>query len=219
MDDEIYVLLNPSETPGKKYYHCRDPKVVKYEDRVKPKTKFPEKILVWQAIDYFGNISQPYISKGCINQTIYKTECLTRRLLPFIHKHHEIGDVLFWPGLATSHYAKTFTEFMRQKNLNFVSKEENAPNVPQCRPIERFWALCKANYSKLQKQPRNVAAFRRVWKRISKEVAKTSGAQLMAPLRKKLRIVGRKGVRTILSNKNKTRIMQTTITINFYFIG
>jgi transposase len=35
-----------------------------------------------------------------------------------------------------------------QVGLEFIAKNENAPNVPQARPIEKFWAICKAKYKK-----------------------------------------------------------------------
>lgn len=202
IDDETYVMVDPSETPGKKYYHSRDPDEVDYDQKVKKKSKFPEKFLVWQAMDSFGNISSPYISKGCINQTVYKNECLKKRLIPFINKHHEISDVLFWPDMATSHYAKTVTEWMDSQNLKYVPKKDNAPNVPQCRPIEKFWALCKAKYAKHKNKPKNIEAFKRIWVKVSKEVSETSGAGLMASIRQNLRSVARHGVRSVLGPKN-----------------
>jgi len=57
------------------------------------------------------------------------------------------------------------------ENLNFVLKASNAPNVPQCRPIEKFWVICKAKYPKYTNKPKDIYVFRRIWKKISGEVA------------------------------------------------
>ena len=86
-------------------------------------------------------MSEPLIrdSKAvAINQQIYLKECFKKRLLPFIHDKHSNGNYLFWPDLATSHYAKDCLTWMSE-NINFVPKDMNPPNVPQARPIENFW--------------------------------------------------------------------------------
>ena len=112
------------------------PKNVKY----KGKNKFPKKILVWIAISEHG-LSEPLIrfSTSCsINQYIYKDECLVKRLLPFIKKYHGDEKYIFWPDLASSHYADSVVRWMNE-NVNYVGKDINPPNVPQARPIENFW--------------------------------------------------------------------------------
>lgn len=202
MDDETYVNLNPAETPQRKFFHSANPKDVEYDQKVKPKTKFPEKILIWQALDSDGNVSAPYFHRGTINGNIYKNECLKKRLIPFIHKHHDVDKILFWPDMATSHYCKEVTTYLKDQNVNFVLKQENAPNVPQCRPIERFWALCKKKYSSIRRQPKDLEAFKRKWREISKEVAEESGKALMAGVRQKVASVAKNGVRKVLGDKN-----------------
>ena len=97
-------------------------------------------MLVWIAFSAKG-VSQPLIvpcKSVSINQHIYLTECLQKRLLPFIQKHHQDNNYVFWPDLATSHYAKSCVDWM-SKNIVFVPKSMNPPNVPQARPIENFW--------------------------------------------------------------------------------
>ena len=42
IDDETYVILNPTETPCRKFYHCQNSKEVDYEQKAKKKPKFPE---------------------------------------------------------------------------------------------------------------------------------------------------------------------------------
>ena len=63
--------------------------------------------------------------------------------MPFIEKHHSDGQYLFWPDLATSHYAKNVVNYFEEKTVNIVAKEDNYPNVPECRPVEHFWGILK----------------------------------------------------------------------------
>ena len=46
IDDETYVILDPSETHGRKLYHCQNSKKVDYEQKVKKKSKYLENFLV-----------------------------------------------------------------------------------------------------------------------------------------------------------------------------
>lgn len=89
IDDETYVTDDPSQLPGRKFVHAVDHKEVAYEHKFKQITKFPQKYLVWQAMDRFRRVSEPYISEGPMNATVYLEECIKKRLLPFIHKHYK----------------------------------------------------------------------------------------------------------------------------------
>jgi transposase len=200
MDDESYVLQDPTETPGRQFFHARDPSKVKVKDKIKCSSKFPKKFLVWQAIDQFGNISEPYVHEGCMDSKTYLKECVIDRLIPFIKKYHNMDSVIFWPDLATIHYAKIVkTEI--QKNMSLVLKEDNPPNVPHLRPIEKFWALCKSAYSKLKKTPNTLRKFRFQWKKISFEVARTSGSSLMKDVKKNIKYEADNGVKSSLFAK------------------
>ena len=63
--------------------------------------------------------------------------------MPFINAHHADGNYVFWPDLATSHYAKTVIDCYEAHGISFVKKVDNPPAVPECRPIENFWAILK----------------------------------------------------------------------------
>ena len=84
-----------------------------------------------------------------MDSTTYLNECIKKHLIPFIKKNHNIDDIIFWPDMSRVHYATKVTDWLTQKKVNFISYAENAPNIPQARPIEKFWALCKAEYKKL----------------------------------------------------------------------
>ena len=77
--------------------------------------------------------------KSCWKSS-YIEKCLPN-LLKFINKYHHDDKYLFWPDLATSHYAKTTIEWLNKRDIPFVPKLANPPNVPQARPIEHFWSI------------------------------------------------------------------------------
>lgn len=167
LDDETYIVVDPESVNGVKYYSCRDKKTVAPEYKFKGKEKFPKKYLVWLALNENGHVSKPLIIAKTLNSKSYLSECIKKRLIPFI----ENKNVLFWPDMATCHYAKNVTSFLKEKKVKFVQKCENAPNVPQARPIEKFWALLKHKYSKVKKTPKDLAAFKRIITKLMKEVA------------------------------------------------
>jgi hypothetical protein len=140
MDDEKYFTFSCNDMPQNSGFYTDNIKTCPTNVKYKGKAKFPSKILVWIAISERG-MSEPLIrfSGSCaINQFVYKDECLVKRLLPFIKKHHEDNKYIFWPDLASSHYAKSVLNWMNE-NINYVQKEINPPNIPQARPIENFW--------------------------------------------------------------------------------
>ncbi|KAL4490736.1 hypothetical protein ABPG72_021790 [Tetrahymena utriculariae] len=144
IDDESYFTLSHSTINGNDSFYSSNisntPSSVKYRTA----TKFESKILVWICFSNEG-LSQPYfIESGlAINQQIYLKECIQKRLLPFLQKYHSDGNYVFWPDLASSHYANSVTKFLNEKQIQFVQKQENPANVPECRPIEDFWQILK----------------------------------------------------------------------------
>ena len=194
IDDETYLPWDPQDVPGKKFFHATDPNEVTYSEKVQPKAKFFKKTLIWQAMDENGNISEPFVSEGTISAEVYLKECIQARLLPFIDKYYDRNQILFWPDMASAHYANKVTSFLNDSNIEFVQKSKNAPNVPQARGIERFWALCKAEYSKRQNPPKSLRGLASVWRNISKSVAEKSGKAVMDRALTNLRNIGYKGV-------------------------
>jgi hypothetical protein len=194
IDDETYVAKDPKDIPGRQYYHCVDPNDVEFENKTKRKTKFFEKFMVWQAIDELGNVSEPYISEGTINAEIYLEECIKKRLIPFIKKYHHVHNVLFWPDLATSHYAKIVTDHLNEQNIEFVPKKLNPPNLPQARPIEQFWAICKQKYAERDNPLNSLVGFKKVWLNIAKDVAIQHGVKLIEHGAKMLEKIAKNGV-------------------------
>lgn len=109
MDDETYVPVDPSNVPGRHFYHCSDPSEVDYDQKVRKKDKFPKKYCIWQCISSRGHVSDPVILEGNINQDVYLKNCIKAGLEQFISKFHKNDKILFWPDLATCHYANKVT--------------------------------------------------------------------------------------------------------------
>ena len=57
------------------------------------------------------------------------------KLLKFIEKHHLGDKYIFWPNLASSHYANKTSAWLNEQKVPFV------PNVSKARPIEGFWSI------------------------------------------------------------------------------
>ena len=143
IDDEAYFPLLCSSVPGNRYYYATARGDAPDAIRQSPQKKFESKVLIWLAISRKG-ISRAFICHaGTMNKDVYIKECIRRRLIPFINMHHSDGDYLFWPDLASCHYAKDTVATFEEEGINFVAKECNPPCVPQLRPIEDFWGMLK----------------------------------------------------------------------------
>ena len=141
MNDETYVKMDGATLPGPQFYTVLKGSTVSDEIKSIPTEKFGKKVLVWQAICTCGKRSAPYFCTGTINAKNYQNECLKKRILPMIQKHR--GRQIFWPDLASAHYAGSTISFYESNNIEYVPKDMNPPNCPQLRPIERYWALIK----------------------------------------------------------------------------
>ena len=101
--------------------------------------------MLWLAVSPRG-VSKTYFCKsgGALKVETYRQECAAKRLIPFIDSKHKREDVLFWPDLASCHYAGQTQEFLEREGIPFVSKEQNPPCCPHLRRIEDVWAILKA---------------------------------------------------------------------------
>ena len=117
----------------------KTPDEVKYAHR----QKFESKLLVWLAISPKG-VTKPFFAPSgmAINQNTYLA-ILKDHLEPFIDKFYPTGGYVFWPDLASSHYANSVKNHLREKNIEYVPKSDNPANVPKARPIEDFWGNLK----------------------------------------------------------------------------
>lgn len=144
LDDESYFTLSNANQPGNDRFYSDDldttPDTVKYNSVA----KYPPKLLVWLAISPKG-LAKPYFrSSGlAINQDTY-LEILQKKLEPLIKKHYRSGGYVFWPDLATSHYASKVLDYLKSKNIPVVMRSINPANLPKARPIEDFWSNLKS---------------------------------------------------------------------------
>lgn len=114
-------------------------------------TKFPKKLMIWQAICSCSRRSKTYVAKGTMNAATYHKECLQQRLLPFLRSHNV--PPLFWPDLASIHYSKSVVQWYLANEVNFVPMNANLPNRPHLRPIETYWAIIKQKLRKAIRKP------------------------------------------------------------------
>lgn len=185
MDDETYVKADFQQMPGQEFYTGKDK--FKVDDRFKKKkmSKFASKYLIWQAICTCGKRSEIFVTTGTINGEIYKTECLQKRLLPFLEQHNE--KPLFWPDLASSHYSKSVLEWFETNSVHFVPKDMNPPNCPELRPIETYWAMMKRELRKTKENVKDANDMRRKWLKNEKKVPDTTVQALMDGVKRKCR--------------------------------
>ena len=50
---------------------------------------------------------------------------------------------MLWSDLASAHYGRKAIAYLESKQVKFVAKEDNPPNVLETHPIEDFWGILK----------------------------------------------------------------------------
>ncbi|MFK0731134.1 MAG: hypothetical protein ACIWVG_08205, partial [Gloeotrichia echinulata HAB0833] len=130
LDDESYFTLSNSTLSGNDIYYSSNSAVTSSKVKLKGKPKYQQKLMVWLVISEKG-ISKPYIQRSgmAVNQKVYKDKCLRDRLISLIKRYHSKDPVLFWPDLASSHYAESVCDFLIENRIQFVEKYENPANV------------------------------------------------------------------------------------------
>lgn len=195
MDDEAYFLLSHANISGNDRFYTSDvsqsPPNVKY----KAVGKYTKKCLVWVCFSENG-LSPPFFlpSGLAVNQKIYLEQIIKKRLIPFIERYHSHGKYIFWPDLASAHYAKSVISYLNEKNINFVKKNENPPNVPEIRPIEDFWGILKGLVYKNNWQAENLDKLKNRIKYCMKKIDKDLIQSLAQSTRSRVNSVRLHGV-------------------------
>ncbi|KAF2895914.1 hypothetical protein ILUMI_10262 [Ignelater luminosus] len=114
--------------------------------------------MVWQAVAEDGDVSESCFHTGTINVPVCLKECISKRLILF----------------CALHYALVVTSALTVPRTDFVPKAQNPPDLPQCRPIERYWVLCKPEYEKYGLQTNFLGSFKRLWFRAFLKVLESS---------------------------------------------
>ena len=161
LDDESYFTLTNSSVCGNDGFYSNNLQKTPASVKYRAKAKFEQKLLVWLCVSERG-ISKPFIAPSglAINRHVYLEQCIKKRLVPFIEQHHSDGQYLFWPDLASCHYAGIVTDFFREKGIKFVEKSDNPPALPECRAIEDFWSILKQLVYANNWQAKNVKQLR-----------------------------------------------------------
>jgi transposase len=188
MDDETYFTFSGEKHVGNSGYYSKDKTQVDPEVKYKSKSKFPQKLLVWLAISERGH-SKPYFAqKNCaINSKTYSEKCITKRLVPYLQEYHNNSSYVFWPDGASAHYGKTTIETFERFNINYIRRENNPPNVPQLRPIEKLWGILKSRVYENNWEAKNVEHLKsRIRKKLS-EISPETLKSLMSKVKTNVR--------------------------------
>lgn len=188
MDDEKYFTLANAEIKGNDGFYTDNFHNAPDNVKFKAKAKFSDKVLVWCAISSAG-VSQPFV--GHVRGEAVTAELYTRRCLPkllhFINRHHNNEDIMFWPDLASCHYARMTRDWLEANHIPFVPKDDNPPNVPQARPIEEFWALLSRKVYNNGWEATDEEHLRRRIRQKIREIDVGTIQRLMLHVRRKLR--------------------------------
>lgn len=200
MDDESYFTLKGDQMPSNLGFYSANkentPSSVKYRFQ----EKYPTKVCVWAAISEEGVSDLFFVpSKGAINAQLYQDECIVARLVPFLEELHEDGDYLFWPDLASAHYAKATIDLLKARNINFVPKDANPPAVPQIRPVEKFWGLLKQKVYAGDWEADTVEQLKRRVRKCVRELDMEPVQSAFAHLKTKIRKVADHGALSLLN--------------------
>ena len=144
MDDESYFTLTQSNLPGNDSYYTSNNQLTPHHVQHYYKAKHEEKLLVYLVISPKGVSKPRFIPSGlAVNRWVYVGRCIRPVLRPFLKKHYPNGGYVFWPDLATAHYANFTIGELQANGIPFVPKWSNPANVPKARPIEDFWGILK----------------------------------------------------------------------------
>ena len=146
MDDETYFTYQHNSLPENSGFYTMNVDTAPSTVKFKTKEKYPKRLLLWIAISKDG-ISKPYFlpTGTAVNAQVYSEKCIRGKLLSFLQEYHSDGDYIFWPDLASAHYAAQTLQTFNDLKIPFVSKEQNPPNCPQLRPIEDFFGVLKGH--------------------------------------------------------------------------
>ena len=111
--------------------------------------------MLWLCFSEKGCSKSYFLNKGIsMNQYNYLKE--QKRVMLYIRQDHADNNYIFWPDEARAHKAKSVINYLNKNNANFVRKNDNPVNAPECRPIENFLAILKQQVYKSNCQAKNV---------------------------------------------------------------
>jgi hypothetical protein len=195
LDDESFFTKSNSNLSGNDQFYSDN--LSKTPDDVKNKhqSKFEEKILVYQAISTRGRSKALFFKSGlAINQFVYRDKCLKKSLIPFLRKYHSHDRYVFWPDLASAHYARTVQDYLKSQRVPFVQRKLNHANVPKCRPIEDYWGILKRKVYENDWSAKEIPQLIKRIKWAMTQVDSETCTRTCASVHRRLNTVARKGV-------------------------
>ena len=162
--------------------------------KIQKKKKFEDHLMLLLCCMKKGCSKSCFLNKGILmNQYTYLKECIQKRVMSFIKQYHTYNNCIFWLDQARAHYAKSVINYLNKNNVNFVHKIDNPVNVPECHPIENFWAILKQQVYKKNWRAKNV---KQLYQRIQYCLNKLdmSIVQLFSSVKSRLGTVRRRGV-------------------------
>ena len=141
IDDESYFTVRNDSIPNNAHYYAFARGDAPDFLRCRPTKKFEVKLMVWLAISPKG-ISKPHFQKSgvAVTKESYQSDCIVKKLVPFINEFHGDGNFLFWPDLASSHYATSTLQCFDDNDIPYVSKEMSPPAAPVYGLLRTFGA-------------------------------------------------------------------------------
>ncbi|CAF4293957.1 unnamed protein product, partial [Rotaria sordida] len=98
--------------------------------------------------------------------------------------------------LAKAHYTPQVLHTLQEKNIPFVPREKNPPNIPQIRPVEDLWGILKQKVYAQNYEAKSLDQLARRIREKIKELDKRMIQDMMFDIRSKLRKMWREGVFT-----------------------
>ena len=188
IDDEKYFRSSGFQMAGNWSYYTCDKERTPIHVKTYSKKKFEPKVMLCIAISPKG-ISTPVITSGrgmAVTADSYVSNCLSRQLIPYLNTHYPQGGYIFWPDKVSVHYARITTDYLGANGNNYISKEDNPTEVPQCRPVVDFFGLLSTRVFEGNWVANNVEALKRRIRRCLREIPQEVVQATMMSVKRKL---------------------------------
>ena len=88
--------------------------------------------------------------------------------------------------MTKAHYSNIVQQCLTEKNISFVSRVDNPPNVPQARPIETVWTVLERKIYENNWEAKNIDHLVKRIKQKAKELDQEMLQGIREDVRKKL---------------------------------
>ena len=147
--DEAWFYLRGTE--GKREIQHLNPGETRRDAEVLPVKNHPQGVMVWTGICERGIIGPLFVESGAkINSKYYIDSILT----PAINQTNQLypdGRFLWHQDSAPAHASRMTASWLKNNDVDFISKEEWLPSSPDCAPCDFFlWGYVKWRVKKRQ---------------------------------------------------------------------